>query len=279
MSDFEVVSSEDEQTNMITVGRSAEVPTYGNLRPFMRGRLLWSPQATHWILTLLVLCGGTVAFVVLWGSLRFTDPNLLPSRWMAQLPDAVVLLLTLLCVALMLLTSLTNPGILPKNNTPPTLSSPEVKEYCTTLPYCMTCHIYRPSQAGHCRRCNNCVAQFDHHCRLFGCCIGELNRRYFLLFLASITTYTVFISACLTYFLVVVPASANLVRFVLFVIGLTISALLGLILAGYLFHNLRLIRMGLLHREYMKGAPPRSRGRTSFFTNLVQVFFPKKECN
>ncbi|KAK7196013.1 DHHC palmitoyltransferase [Novymonas esmeraldas] len=277
MSDFDVVSSEDEKASIITVGRAAEVPQYGNLRPFFRGRLLWSPQASHWILVLLTLLGGTLLFVFFWGSLRFTDPHILRSRWMTQLPDVIVAILAVVSATLLLCTSLTNPGILPKNNIPPSLGSPAAKEYCTTLPYCMTCHIYRPSQAGHCRRCNNCVAQFDHHCRPLGCCIGELNKRYFLLFLVSITMYNTVISVCLGYFVVVVLPKENLARYILSAIGLAVTAILSLALAGYLVYNLRLIRMGLLHREYMKGAAARTRSRAGFFVNLVQIFCPKRE--
>ncbi|KAG5509665.1 hypothetical protein GH5_05521 [Leishmania sp. Ghana 2012 LV757] len=277
MSDFEVVSSEDEEVNMVTVGRSAEVPPYGHLRPFCKGRLLWSPEASHWILVLLALVGGTLFFTLLWGSLHFKNPSILPNRWMTQLPNIIVVLLAVVCASLLLCTSLTNPGILPKNNLSPPLSTCAGKEYCTTLPYCMKCHLYRPSQAGHCRRCNNCVAQFDHHCRLLGCCIGELNRRYFIFFLFSVAAYSTFISVCLGYFLVFVPSNQHLVRYIFCTVGFAIALILSLILSGYLLHNLRLIRMGLLHREYMNGAAPRSRGRTNFFANLLLVLFPRKE--
>ncbi|GET87030.1 hypothetical protein, unknown function [Leishmania tarentolae] len=278
MSDFEVVSSEDEEAGIITVGRSAEVPPYGHLRPFCRGKLLWSPEASHWILLLLTLAGGTLLFTVLWGSLRYTSPRIQLNWWMTQLPVIIVALLAVVSATLLLCTSLTNPGILPKNSVPPSLSGSSAKDYCTTLSYCMTCHIYRPSQSVHCRRCNNCVAVFDRHCRLLGCCIGELNRRYFLLFLFSTFTCSLFISACLGYFVIVVPPKENLVLYVFFTVGLAITIPLNLVLAGYLLHNLRLIRMGLLHREYMNGAPQRSRGRVSFFANLMLVFFPRKEC-
>ncbi|KAG5509342.1 hypothetical protein JKF63_06652 [Porcisia hertigi] len=278
MSDWEVASFEDEEADMMDFGRSVEVPPYGHLHPFCKGKLLWSPEASHWIFVLLALAGGTLLFSLLWGSLRFTDPNILPNRWMTQFPDVVVVLLTLVCAALLLLTSLTNPGILPKNKFPRSISTPAAKEYCATLPYCRTCHIYRPSQVGHCRRCNNCVAQFDHHCRLLGCCIGELNRRYFLLFSFSIAVYNMFISVCLGYFLVVVFPKENILRYIIFTIGFAITAVLSLILTGYLMHNFRLIRMGLLHREYMKGAAPRNSGRPNTFGSLLLLLlFPKKE--
>lgn len=277
MSDFEIVSSDDDQASVTGGSRLAEVPPYGNLRPFFRGKLFWSPQASHWILALLALAGGTLVFLLLWGSIRFTNPHLLRSRVMTQLPDIVALLLGLTCGAFLLLTALSNPGILAKNEVPPSISSTPTTEYCTTLPYCMTCHIYRPPLAGHCRRCNNCVAQFDHHCRMLGCCVGELNRRYFLLFLMAITAHNVVISIFTIYFLAVVTPSESLLRYVLFSLSLAVTVILSMVFAGYLAHNLRLIRMGLLHREFMKGVAARTRGRASFFTNLLQVLFPRRD--
>lgn len=277
MSDFELVSSDDDQASVGGVGRSVENAPYGNLRPFFRGRLFWSPQASHWILALLSLVGGTMSFVLLWGSIRFTDPHLLPSRLMTQAPDVVALFLGLVCCVFLLLTSLTNPGIVPKSSAPPSLSGSPVSDYCTTLPFCVTCHVYRPSLAGHCRRCNNCVAQFDHHCRMLGCCIGELNRRYFLLLLTALTAHSVVVSLCLVYFLAVVQPSDNTLRYILFAFSLAVTVLLSLIFGGYLAHNLRLIRMGLLHREFMKGVAARTRGRGSFFSNLSLVLFPRKD--
>ncbi|KPA77144.1 hypothetical protein ABB37_07075 [Leptomonas pyrrhocoris] len=277
MSDFELVSSDDDQVSVGGGSRSVEVPPFGNLRPFFKGRLFWSPQASHWILALMALATGTAVFVLLWGSIRFTDPNLLHSQLMTQLPDIVVLLLALICSVFLLLTSLTNPGIVPKGSALSSFSSSPVSEYCSTLQFCMMCQIHRPSLAGHCRRCNNCVAQFDHHCRMLGCCIGELNRRYFLLFLCAITGYNVAISLFLIYFLAAVTPSESTLRYVLFSFTLAVTLVLCMIFAGYLAHNLRLIRMGLLHREFMKGVPARTRGRGSFFTNLFQVLFPKRD--
>lgn len=47
--------------------------------------------------------------------------------------------------------------------------------------YCSTCKIYRLPKATHCKFCNRCAKEFDHHCFVVGNCIGERNIKSFLL--------------------------------------------------------------------------------------------------
>ena len=48
---------------------------------------------------------------------------------------------------------------------------------------CSTCHIFRGPGISHCKKCDNCVENFDHHCPWLGNCIGKNNYFDFLLFL------------------------------------------------------------------------------------------------
>nr|XP_039254281.1 probable protein S-acyltransferase 23 [Styela clava] len=51
---------------------------------------------------------------------------------------------------------------------------------------CHTCRLVRPLRAKHCRITNRCVKHFDHYCPYIYNCVGYRNRHYFLLFLIGI---------------------------------------------------------------------------------------------
>jgi hypothetical protein len=104
-----------------------------------------------------------------------------------------------LTIYYMLLTFLTEPGIIPKYH-PDYIKlneDEEIKKPQTTndgkniVPkifterFCKTCKILRPPSASHCRYCDNCIKVFDHHCFFVSNCIGERNHKYFFLFLIN----------------------------------------------------------------------------------------------
>lgn len=41
--------------------------------------------------------------------------------------------------------------------------------------YCMRCHHFRPPESGHCYTCDSCIEHWDHHCPIFGGCVGKKN--------------------------------------------------------------------------------------------------------
>ena len=57
--------------------------------------------------------------------------------------------------------------------------------------FCKVCRIYRPPRTTHCKCCDRCVSQFDHHCTLLGTCIGRCNYRSFFFFLLFGTIFAI----------------------------------------------------------------------------------------
>lgn len=100
------------------------------------------------------------------------------------------LCIVLFSLGFLLLTHFTEPGYLPKS---------DATDYGWTeaLPsghkYCVTCHLWRPPRAKHCRYCDACVRKFDHHCAWVGTCIGERNYAFFFTFLTMTSISTIYV--------------------------------------------------------------------------------------
>ena len=81
-----------------------------------------------------------------------------------------------------------DPGRVPKKRWP----SSQYRSYY----YCYSCRSWsRYSQSQHCRRCNMCVLERDHHCVVIGTCVGQKNRRVFVIFLLE-SCLTAFLACC-----------------------------------------------------------------------------------
>ncbi|KAJ8398007.1 hypothetical protein AAFF_G00433540 [Aldrovandia affinis] len=125
-------------------------------------------------------------------------------------------LLFLFVMAMLLRTSFSDPGVLPRalaeeatfiemeieaangnvptgQRPPPRIRNVQINSQIVKLKYCYTCKIFRPPRASHCSICDNCVDRFDHHCPWVGNCVGKRNYRYFYMFTLSLSLLTIYI--------------------------------------------------------------------------------------
>lgn len=49
---------------------------------------------------------------------------------------------------------------------------PNQHDEASGMSYCVRCCIWRDATTHHCGRCQVCVRDFDHHCAIFGKCVG-----------------------------------------------------------------------------------------------------------
>jgi len=62
--------------------------------------------------------------------------------------------------------------------------------------YCLRCNGYRPAGAGHCMVCDICIKGWDHHCPVFGGCVGEKNIIAFGVMVFCLPAFWIFLLIC-----------------------------------------------------------------------------------
>ena len=70
-----------------------------------------------------------------------------------------------------------------------------VDEETVDVRMCATCRTMTNARSFHCKLCNRCVADFDHHCDVLDVCVGKGNLhrfRLFVLYHASLCAYALY---------------------------------------------------------------------------------------
>lgn len=94
---------------------------------------------------------------------------------------------------------------------------------------CLTCGLVRPLRTSHCRLCDRCVNEFDHHCGWTGNCVGRRNKGRFILFVTNVFLNSLMAFVFSLIYLLYFPTSSALdtifIAIITFMFALTTLAL------------------------------------------------------
>ncbi|KVI12192.1 Zinc finger, DHHC-type, palmitoyltransferase, partial [Cynara cardunculus var. scolymus] len=193
----------------------------GSNKFFCGGRLIFGPDVASLFFSILLVAGPAVSFCI--KVYNIINHNKEHDKYIGYWYGVLIVAVALTCldITFLFMTSSRDPGIVPRNasppdpdetyemNTPsmewingrtPRLKLPRTKDvivngHSVKVKYCDTCMLYRPPRASHCSVCNNCVQRFDHHCPWLGQCIGLRNYRFFYMFISTSTILCIYVFA------------------------------------------------------------------------------------
>lgn len=127
----------------------------------------------------------------------------------------------------------------------------EVKSRNGAPRWCKHCLHWKPDRAHHCRVCKSCVLRMDHHCPWIANCVGFRNYKFFLLLAFYGELNCLFVAVTMlesvTESLVMEASPAR--RFML-VLTVTLSVILGILLAAFLWFHCWLMSKAMSTIEF-----------------------------
>mmetsp|Transcript_49545 Transcript_49545/g.146381 ORF Transcript_49545/g.146381 Transcript_49545/m.146381 type:complete len:388 (-) Transcript_49545:39-1202(-) len=220
---------------------------------------------------LLVVVGGYLCFVL------YGYPHI-PNRELSVIHKYVGFGMFVSCLTVWWRACTTDPGTLTPDNVKDLIEFYPWDDVIFTSGKCGTCQLPKPARSKHCSLCNICVAKFDHHCIWINNCVGVGNHKWFLGFLfthLSICLYGCGLGTTIAYGIIVQKDLLNAVfidpvskqrhpatymiigQYLLATEGMVIfvtilSLVMGVVLCGFFFWHLNLVRMGTTTNEHSK---------------------------
>ncbi|KNF06033.1 hypothetical protein PSTG_01027 [Puccinia striiformis f. sp. tritici PST-78] len=145
-------------------------------------------------------------------------------------------------------------------------------EYIVPMKWCSRCRTYRPPRTSHCRICDYCVQQSDHHCTFLNNCIGRDNYFVFIIFLFTTTVAMLSTMAIsITHIVFITDLKSSPVAIGNYVV-IALAFLLGLPVFGLLVFHIRLISRNVTTMERLRPIIIRDNGVESLAEKEVQLY-------
>ena len=119
------------------------------------------------------------------GSIYFLFiPFLKFRQYISFYEEYIFYLSSIIFITLFIYMTLSNPGILTKNESQSWIDIIESGKKLEKM--CPYCKVELNKFSKHCFLCNNCIECYDHHCHWINNCVGSLNKPYFIAFIISL---------------------------------------------------------------------------------------------
>jgi palmitoyltransferase len=135
------------------------------------------------------------------GWLLYGEPQL-PTKLASNIHSYIGFIGVVACQISFYLACTMSPGVITSQNVEKFNHVPFDGILYVSEKVCTTCRIPKVARSKHCNLCGFCVPIFDHHCIWLNQCVGELNHKYFLLFLIINSAFFIYATIVISLVLV-----------------------------------------------------------------------------